>query len=435
MFRLRTTSFIARIATLALAGLALSSATAGATTLELQPFNQAHASVIAGYKPADGIWPWMTALTFSPRLHQGNDFDRQFCGGTLVAPRLVLTAAHCMTEDDGSVTRADTIQAVLGKQVLSAAGGEHIDVVQVVRHPQWNRDTLEHDLALLYLATPSAATPAALIGAGSSVPIGTMLTSMGWGRTTIGKDLQVYSDSLKAVDVPLWSDSDCAAADATWAGAGSYYPSTMLCAGYTQAPDATCKGDSGGPLMLKDSLGAWRLFGVVSWGKPDCDRMGKPSNYAWLGATDMLGFVTDGIAQSAQAPTTQPAATTAGQVPSGPVQPRNVTAPPQSQTGTDTQAPSLSGVGVFPRRVRAGRTFSIAFTTSEAVRLSVQLHGPRGTGGGGTTYAAAGSKLVRMKARLGRATMRRGAWRVTLRATDGAGHRSATRTARFVVVR
>lgn len=425
---------------LALAGLAAPAADA-ATPVEIQPFGQAHASVIGGYQPGPRIWPWMTALTFSPRVHQGNDFDRQFCGATLVGPRVVLTAAHCVTESDGSLTHADTVQAVLGKDVLSAAGGEHLDVASIVRHPQWNRATLEHDLALVYLVAPSAATPAELIGSGSSVPIGTTLTAMGWGRTTIGDGEQVYSDSLKAVDLPLWSDDDCAAADATWAGAGSYHPDTMLCAGYTEYIDATCKGDSGGPLMLKDSAGVWRLLGVVSWGKPDCDRMGRPSNFAWLGNEDMLAFVRQGIQNvpaPAPAPTPQrpaPAPAPTVPAPTAPVQPRVVTAPPATQSSTDDTAPAVGRILVNPLRVRAGRSFTVSFTASEAARVDVRLRGPQGRGGSGTSYAQSGAQVLRLHARLGSMAMRAGAWRVSLRATDAAGHRSATRTARFVVVR
>ena len=90
-------------------------------------------SIIGGYYPHASQWPWMAALL--DRTKSGSDYYRHQCGGALIHARLVLTAAHCVT-NDGSRIAASNLEVVLGKRRLSVAGGEHIGISRIVIHPQ-----------------------------------------------------------------------------------------------------------------------------------------------------------------------------------------------------------------------------------------------------------------------------------------------------------
>jgi trypsin len=265
--------------TLALTG-ALAGSAAAAAPLEAAPV--AHGSVINGYQPHPSQWPWMVALTSKGA---GPDvLARQYCGGTLIAPALVLTAAHCVVEQ-GKVTAPAAMQVVVGRRNLDRDPGEIIDVTAITPHPQYAKEgTNSYDLALIDLARPSAATPAAFVDPTVVVPEGTRATVMGWGRTGPRK-VDPKSADLLAADLPLWTGERCNVAYGR-----SLHVASAVCAGYMDGRIDSCPGDSGGPLMVRDSAGAWRLIGVVSYG-PDCGTAKIPGVYAWVNALKARTFL------------------------------------------------------------------------------------------------------------------------------------------------
>ena len=186
-------------------------------------------------------------------------YHRQYCGGALIAPRVVLTAAHCVVNKENGATAPAAMGVALGRRNLNDSAGEDHQVVDIKIHPYYSLDTLQHDVALLRLASNSSYTPAAL-DPGFQLRAGMKPTVMGWGHEYSGGE---GTEDLRAVDVPLQSSDQCVAsyADFDW----KHDPWSMLCAGYQEAGYSTCQGDSGGPLMIPDSEGTWRLIGVVSW--------------------------------------------------------------------------------------------------------------------------------------------------------------------------
>src|SRR5688572_12271445 len=56
--------------------------------------------VVGGSQVSGASYPWQAAVMFSSARFSGNDYQRQFCGGVLVAPQIVLTAAHCLYDSD-----------------------------------------------------------------------------------------------------------------------------------------------------------------------------------------------------------------------------------------------------------------------------------------------------------------------------------------------
>ncbi len=179
----------------------------------------------------------------------------QFCGGTIVAPTKVVTAAHCT---EGS-SPAD-IQVVAGRTSLSAGGGTTSGVTDIWIHPAWDSSALKNDASVLTLDTPLSETPLALASSADTdlYAPGATSTVLGWGVTESGST----SDTLRKVDVPVAADDDCAAS----------YPSdfdaaSMVCAGLAEGGKDSCQGDSGGPLTAVAADGTRKLIGIVSWGQ------------------------------------------------------------------------------------------------------------------------------------------------------------------------
>jgi secreted trypsin-like serine protease len=281
---------------LAALALALAGALAGpaATAADQRADPVRHPNVVGGYRPHPTQWPWMAAITFKGT---GPDvLSRQFCGGALIAPALVLTAAHCVV-DAGTPGPPEVVQVVLGRRNLDTdAGGEIIDVARITPHPSYRRDGLDsYDLALLDLAHTSTAQPAAFADPTVVVPEGTRATVMGWGRTGPRRS-DPKSANLFAADLPLWGGERCKVAY----GRRLHLPSAV-CAGYMDGRVDSCLGDGGGPLMVPDAGGTWRLVGVVSSG-PDCGSVKLPGVYAWLGALEARRFIATRLPGVSTAP-------------------------------------------------------------------------------------------------------------------------------------
>ena len=137
--------------------------------------------LIVGGEPVPDIadTPWQVALV------SGGAARNQFCGGSLVAETWVLTAAHCV--DNFAVDMNPARLEVVAGTLEYATGGEQVGVTEILVHPNWDDDTMDHDAALLRLASPATlGQPIELMAGDEAVPVGVNVRVSGWGATSEG---------------------------------------------------------------------------------------------------------------------------------------------------------------------------------------------------------------------------------------------------------
>ena len=217
--------------------------------------------------------PFQVALLFKSN---SNNQAAQFCGGSLVRPNFVVTAAHC-----SDFVQANQVQVLTGARRLDGSGVRR-DVSRIVIHPGWNASTFDNDVAVWQLSTGAAGNNLATLATDDGA-VGANLLVSGWGLTTEGG---TGSLDLQRVEVPLVDRSNCNDANSY----NNQITGRMICAGLETGGIDSCQGDSGGPLTRGANNAV--LTGIVSWGI-GCARPNLFGIYTRVSDSAIRGFIEE----------------------------------------------------------------------------------------------------------------------------------------------
>jgi len=262
---------------------------------------------IYGGRPAkEGAWPAQVSLMMVKAINQDptSRIKAHFCGGSIISRNWILTAAHCVVDENGRPKAANSIAVQSGSVVLGRGDLRAID--KIIVHEDYV--PFDNDIALLKLKKPIANSSGPVgampvISQGAALPQGGAVV-IGWGQTRqafvveslleTNINIQANATCNKGMTNASQRDLGAVLQQIGWASKipqnkleeaykfltgsmGDPLTENMICAGTPTGERSSCHGDSGGPLMVRQANGKWLQIGLVSWGaKPLTGEVQKP---------------------------------------------------------------------------------------------------------------------------------------------------------------
>jgi len=219
--------------------------------------------VVGGKPSAAGDWPWQAAVYLKDKGVYGFQ-----CGASIIDKRLLLCAAHCFYDNNGSRIDDSMFKFALGTHNLKEKpkGFQQFSAAQIILHFRYNPAEFDFDIALVQLNKDIQYGPTVQpIMLAERDPLdGEKCFVTGFGRTNT--ESNEGSVELMEVALPVVSRQTCSE---QWGQDNLEITQGMLCAGFPEGGKASCNGDSGGPFAC-NATGKWILAGVVSFGLVVC---------------------------------------------------------------------------------------------------------------------------------------------------------------------